>query len=607
MSAGRATAWAAAAALVSGLSLGIVVSLGQPITLVFGPVDHEYTHGFQREWKRGTTLRWGKAEARIELPFRVRRTSRLLVAGGRPGLAPAEVELQQQDGGPARVVAAGPRPAEHVLEIVPASALGLSLRSHEAERNLSLQISRVTILPTSSGAVVPEPWVLVRTGLGAAVLAATFLAVGFSGRQSLLASLGLLALPLCLVGFRDPFSAVHLACKAALFVPLLTAPLVMLRRERARRFVPVLAVTLAVRCAVFHPLYDYKDVAIHHQMTRVASREGAAELWSRMAPYQQRFDLGRASSGTGMVPFPYPPMFYTVAALLPLEDTEEAMKLVALAAQGLCVLLVMTLAGRLVGPGPPEVAAGLLAVLFPPDLLELLRASYPALLGHAVDLAVVAWLACRFRDLRTVQGTLVLALALAAAALTYNAAPVHFALFLPTLFLTASVRPTLQGRRGLTLAALGGALVSLAYYGSFVRSTLQRAMEGNTLARAQETWAQRLDQALGHSDVVALPYLVVPIAGAFFLLRRSWLRPESRVLLAWVLYPLVILFPVFLSPEPFRYFRRFYFAYPLFPLLAASLGTVRRGLMVPLTAALLVWSAYEVMAMGSSFFLVAPG
>ncbi len=342
-------------------------------------------------------------------------------------------------------------------------------------------------------------------------------------------------------------------------------------------------------------------------MTRVASREGAAELWSRMAHYQQRFDLGRASSGSGMVPFPYPPTFYTVASLLPLEDTEEAMKLVALAAQGLCVLLVMVLARRLVGPGSPEVAAGLLAALFPPDLLELLRASYPALLGHAVDLAVVAWLFCRFRDLRFARGTLVLALALAAAALTYNAAPVHFALFIPTLFLTASLRPTLLGRRGLTLAALGGALLSLAYYGSFVRSTWERAMEGNTLARAQGLSAQRLEQALGHGEVGALPYLVVPVAGAWLLLRRSWLRPESRVLLAWLLYPVFILVPVLLSPEPFRYFRQFYFAYPLFPLLAASLGTVRRGLMVPVTAALLAWSAYEIMVVGRSFFLAAGG
>ena len=505
------------------------------------------------------------------------------------------------------VVAAGPLHVEHILELVPAGALGLSLRSHEPERNLSLQISRVTILPTGSGAVVPEAGVVVRTALGAALLAAAFLAIGFSGGPSLLASFGLLALPLCLVGLSDPFAAVHLARKAALIVPLLTVPWVMLPRERARRFVPVLAFALAVRCGVFHPRYDYKDVEIHHQVTRVALREGAAELWSRMAHYQQRFDLGRASSGSGMVPFPYPPTFYTVASLLPLEDTEEAMKLVALAAQGLCVLLVMVLAGRLLGPGAPEVAAGLLAALFPPDLLELLRASYPALLGHAVDLAIVAWLVCRFRDLRSARGTLVFALALAAAALTYNAAPVHFALFIPTLLLMASIRPALEGRWGLTLAAFGGALLSLAYYGSFFRSTWQRAMEGNALARAQGTLAQRLEQALGPWDAVALTYLLVPVAGAWILLRRTGLRPENRVLLAWLLYPLVILVPVFLSPEPFRYFRQSYFAYPLFPLLAASLGTVRRGLMVPITAALLAWSAYLIMVVGGSFFLAARG
>ena len=604
MSGRRALAWAAAAALLSALGLGLATSLGRPITLVLGPADHEYAQGFRRERKTGTALRWGKADARIELPFRVRRASRLLVTGARPGLAPAAIELRQ-DGGSTEVVDAGPWPADHALELVPARALAFSLRSRDAERNLSLQLSRVTILPAGAGAVMPEASVMVRIALGAAVLAATFLAAGFSGRLSLLASLGILAAPLCLVGLRDPFSAVHLARKASLFLPLLTA-LALLSRERARRIVPVVAVALAVRCAVFHPLYDYKDVEIHHQVTRVAARDGAAELWSRMADYQQRFDLGRASSGSGMVPFPYPPTFYAVAALLPLEDTEEAMKVVALAAQGLAVLLVMVVAGRLVGPGPPEVAAGLLAALFPLDLRELLRASYPALLGHAVDLSVVAWLSCRFRDLCFVRGTLVLAFTLAAAALTYNAAPVHFALFLPSLFLTASLRPTLPGRRGLTLAALGGALLSLAYYGSFVRSTWNRAMEGNALAQAQGLSATALEQALGRLEVGTLPYLFVPTVGAWFLLRRSWPCPESRVLLAWLLYPVLILVPVSLSPEPFRYFRQFYFAYPLFPLLGAALGAVRRGWVIPFTVALLAWSVYESVLVGRSFFLAVP-
>ena len=505
------------------------------------------------------------------------------------------------------VVEAGPQGVDHTLALVPASALGLSLRSPETERNLSLQISRVTILPTGSGAVVPEVSVMVRTALGAAALAATFLAVGFTGPRSLLVSFGILAVPLCLVGLTDPFSAVHLARKVSLFVPLLTAPVALLPRERARRFVPVLAVALALRCAVFHPLYDYKDVEIHHQVTRVAVREGAAELWTRMTDYQQRFDLGRASAGSAMVPFPYPPTFYTVAAFLPLGDTEEAMKLVALAAQGLAVLLVMVLAGHLVGSGPPEVAAGLLAALFPPDLLELLRASYPALLGHAVDLAVVTWLACRFRDLGSARGTIVLAVALAAAALTYNAAPVHFALFIPTLLFTASWRPTLSGRRGLTLAALGGALLSLAYYGSFVRWTLERVMEGNAHARAQGSSVSWLGPALGHWESGDLLYLLVPLGGAVLILRRSWPRSESRVVLAWLLYPVLILILVSISPEPFRYFRRFYFAYALFPLLAAALGAVRKGWMVPITAALLAWSAYETILLSRSFFLVVPG
>jgi hypothetical protein len=526
----------------------------------------------------------------------------MLISGGRPDLASAAIEIRQ-DGGPARVVEAGPRPDDYSVELVPTRALGVSLRSQAAERNVSLQISRVTIMPEGFGAVVPRASVLVRTALGAALLTALLLAVGFSGSQSLWVAVGVLAAPLCLLGLSDPFSAVHLARKASLFIPLLTLPAALLPRERARRWLPVLALGLAVRCVVFHPLYDYKDVEIHHQVTRVASRKGAAELWSHMAEYQQRFDLGRASSGSGIVPFPYPPTFHTVAALVPLEDTEESMKVVALVAQGLGVLLVMLLAGRLVGPGAPEVAAGLLAALFPRDLLELLRASYPAILGHAVDLAIVAWLVLRFDALRSARGIVGLALALATAALTYNAAPVHFALFIPALVLTASLPPALPGRRGLILAALGGGLLALAYYGGFVRSTWEHAMQANTLARAQSLGTVRLGQTLGHWEIVARPYLLVPLLGAFVLVRQWWPRAESRVLLAWLLYPMIILIPVWLSPEPFRYFRQFYFAYALFPVLAACLGASRRGLMAPATAALLTWSGYEILRMGDGFFL----
>jgi hypothetical protein len=589
----------ALAAVVSGTGFFAAASRGAPVVLRFGPADHHYTSGFRVERERGAAGRWARAQARIELPFRVRRTSRAVLLASRPDLPPATIELGQAGWSHTFRIGA---PAEHVVALHPEARACVEVLLRDSERNLSVQVSRLTLLPDGPLAIVPAVGLVFRAALGAAALAALFLAVGFPGPVSLLASLVLLGLPLCLLGAQDPFAAAHLARTVPLFVPLLLAPVALLPRERARRWLPVLAVALVARGAVFHPSYDYQDVDIHHGVARVAVREGPAELWNKMPHYQQVFDLGRASAGSRYQPFPYPPTFYILAALIPMDDTEDAIKLLGIAAQGLVVLMVMILAGRILGPGLSERAAGVLAAFFPADLLELLRASYPALLGHALDIGLVTFLACRWEALRSNKGVFLLALGLAAAALTYNAAPVHFGIFLPLLLVTAWLPPALPGRVRLALAAAAGALLSLVYYGDYLKWTVQQALEGEAFAAAHSTASRRLGLAVGQWDGVGVAYLLLGAGGAILVLRRLWPLPESRVLLAWGLYLPVILVPVFLVFEPFRYFRRYYFSYPLFPLLAIGLGCGRRQVIMATSALLLGWSLLEIARLASPFF-----
>jgi hypothetical protein len=591
--------WVSLAAALSGCCIFAAASAGAPIVLRLGPADHDYTFGFRSERERGTSGRWAKAEARIELPFRVRRTSRALLHAGRPALLAAPIEMAQGGASTSRLV--GP-PAVHAMALQPAPSVRIDLRARDAERNLSVQVFRLTLLPDGPLALLPATGIVVRAALGAAVLAAIFLATGFGGPRSLLASFLLVGLPLSVVGLYDPFAALHLARKAAFYAPLLLAPVALLPRPLARRWLVVLAVALVARCAVYHPSYDYQDVDIHHGVARVAVREGAAELWNQMPHYQQVFDLGRASAGSRYQPFPYPPTFYILAALLPVEDTVDAIKLLGIASQGLVVLMVMILAGRILGPGLPERAAGMLAALFPADLLELLRASYPALLGHALDVGLVTFLVCRWEDLRSNKGVFLVAAGLAAAALTYNAAPVHFGLFVPLLLAAASLKPPLPARTRVVLAALLGAALSLVYYGGYLRWTWEQAHRGTAFAAVRATTEMRMALALGPWETLGVPYLFLAAAGAVVVLKRLWPSSGSRVVLAWALYLPAALALVFLVFEPFRYFRQYHFVHPLFPLLAVGLLGERRSLVMAVTALLVAWNLREIVYLGTPFF-----
>jgi hypothetical protein len=593
----------AAVACSLGLMLGFVV--GRPIELRIGPADGNYISGFRLRWQPGTALRWAKAEAEVALPLAIRGPARVALLGARPGLAPVPVEVRQGDL-PLGEFIAGPGRILESFDLGPGSAR-IGLLSRDAEAGKSLQLSSLTFQPGGLLAIVPSWSVLAQVWLGAALLSTSLLAIGWSARNALVLTTACLGAPLAIGSVIDPFATLHLVTKAGALAPGAAGLLlVLMPREVARRAAPVLSVALLLRFGlVFHPDYYYQDVGIHREVATVAIRQGPLELWQRMPEYQRTFQLGLATVAGQWKPFPYPPTLYSLAALSPIGSPEDLVKALGAFSSGVVVALVMLLAGRLDRGGSADLRAGALAAFLPADLIQLLRASYPALLGHAVDTGLVVLLASRWELLAGRRGIAIVALWIAACGLTYNAGPVHLALFVPLLLAAASLRPALPGRPGLLLASALGGAVAFTYYAGTVAEVVRHALH-SARADVAEPGLAVADLGTGW-DEIGGPFLAVGAVGLAAVLIRRWRAPESRVIAAWAAYIVAISVPVLVFPEVFGYFRRLYFAQALGPLLA-SLPTFRRGwICLALTAVLLLWSLLALSEFVMPFYVSHSG
>src|SRR3990172_809621 len=91
------------------------------VSFGFGPADRGYVEGFRLGWARGTTSRWSREEATVTLPITVRGRADLIVLGGRPERAPAEIEVEQ-NGRILGVIPAGVRITPFSFPLAPGRA-----------------------------------------------------------------------------------------------------------------------------------------------------------------------------------------------------------------------------------------------------------------------------------------------------------------------------------------------------------------------------------------------------------------------------------------------------------------------------------------------------
>lgn len=569
----------------------------ESVSFGFGPSDRGYVQGFRVGWARGTTARWSRERAEVALPVVVRGVGRLVVLGGRPEREPAEIEVAQE-GKLLGILPAAGRIAPYAFLLEPGRAF-FRFTSRTADAGHGMKLEELRLVPRGRGALVPDLRSLALAASGAVLLTAALVVAGFSPRASaLLVTAGLGSALAAL----DPFASLHWLSKAALASSILSILLALLLRSHPkwRSLVPIGTLVLA-SIALVHPSYYFKDVDIHREVTDVVRSEGLQELWSRMDYYQERFGLGRASVEGRRRPMPYPPVFHTLVGFVPFGDTEDLLKWSGILMHAFTVALVMILAERVTDSESAALAAGVMAALLPDSILELLRASYPALLGQIALLVMVILLMRRADALRSASGVVAFGGLFAACALVYNAGPLTLAVFLPLLLASFWAPPPVPGRTGLLMAAILGSVPAFLYYGGFLLDLAKAPGGGESLG-----FAERFHAATVGWNAFGPLYVVFCVAGAFLVARKRE-KLENRVLLAWAAYAFAISIPVLVAPEPLYYFRRLLFVAPLAPILTAVAVSKRKWLVVVATLALAGWSLHRVSDFVEPFYVTHTG
>jgi hypothetical protein len=472
----------------------------RPAVVNFGPNDADYATGLREDWERDriTRFHWTTRHATVRLPLLVEGAGhRLAMRVRRHLIEPANVTLRAEG----RTVAsfeiqADPQVAYRLVTVdlprlegrMPfvltidssspdARPLGIALDWMHVERASSsarfglLAATRIALLLVVLVALVAPrlagapPWLAATHAalLGAAATAGCrwdVLAAERIVREGWPVYLGVALVATVVARAR--------LTRRALDIP--DAPV-------AGALVVIVLSALALRLAVLlHPQFYYPDVRVHALFAWQIARRGLIGFLRHFTENQYRYSLGLQMENGHWYAFPYPPLFYilswplvTLARMRP----EVAVSVLAAAVNSLEALIVFGIARRLRASAGTAAGAAAALVLLPLFLVRLSLAYFPALVGHAVDAAVILYLLARLRDLDRPRVVLTLAALISLALLTYTQSLLNFAVLVP-LFLVALLatdRTPEMRRRAIGLVAagaLGGVLSLAVFYGRYV-------------------------------------------------------------------------------------------------------------------------------------------
>ncbi|HWX23860.1 MAG TPA: hypothetical protein VN083_02410 [Vicinamibacteria bacterium] len=328
---------------------------------------------------------------------------------------------------------------------------------------------------------------------------------------------------------------------------------------------------LARGAALNHPDFYYPDFMLHARLVQVVREAGvdflrspSRYLWARARGVPpEAGGLVRAASGLWMRPFngaplgmPYSLAFHLPFALLPLgyDSILTAIRVAGALISTLPLLAAFVFARR---AGISAFGVVLMAVV-PSYVSKLSVGALPAIFGHAVDMAFLAWLAGRVGELSRPRVFAVGVALVAACDLAYVSAVIHLSLFLALLGLVLALEAPMGARFRALVVPLalgaGGTLVAVAlYYRDFLGAVWVLATG----------WAQ--PTAGGASPYPPEPFLpllafrtlsffgwgypLLALAGLALLLGRR----RAGLLLPWMLTYVLLLFLRAHVPDVFRW------------------------------------------------------
>ncbi|MGH9460062.1 MAG: hypothetical protein ACRD1X_02505 [Vicinamibacteria bacterium] len=467
--------WCVAAIFVAATSWVMLLGTlrSDRLNVDIGPGDADYTQGLSDFWRFDGERTWREMgrRARIHFPVTLSGPGQLTLSVAQPESWPIRLRAEFDDGSSRELILSPSSDFQELRLDLPESRVRSDVRLRTDTEDGTpgrLRLDRVrwtgrrTRPQAGLAAQSAALWVLSLLALGAA---------GLSLRWSITGSL-VIGGAVAALGLQDPFASVHLLRKGAA-VAILGLPVVLILRWLTRRSTPafrslVYGAFLLKAFLVLHPAFYFTDLPIHETLLELVYHRGIVDFWTRLPEYQTAHNLGVAPVAGVYQAFPYPAAFYLVAHLGNSAYHAPALwlKMGGALVSALALLPLGFLARRLSPERHVDLAAGAVYLLVPAYTRSLLLLELSALLGHLMDLVVVAYLARISLDLVPTRRTVTVAALIAASLAAYTAGFIHQGLFVASLLLLAPLLGGLDRSSAFRLAAAGlvGATVGLLTY-----------------------------------------------------------------------------------------------------------------------------------------------
>jgi hypothetical protein len=575
----RPFAWDVLIAAGLALPVLLVALRGVPgpsrAAFVFGPGDASYLSGFapQHEIENEVASHWSRHEAAVRLPLTLTgpaslrfRYARVLREPGQVVVSLAGTALESFP------VRGGGRPSERRIALAGTTPVPLDVGFDVAAgdtRDYGLKLYWLAVETGAGGRLGLAGSARFRASLLAALL---FLALRWFGWER--AGALLLTLPLVVAASlglaRDPWLVHRLLTGLPETFVLAAAALLLANRlwgaglstVDRRRIAALACATVLLRVAALnHPAFHYPDLMTHERLSAAIHEDGLA--FARH-PAQVIGGQGAWSKPTfaGTVVMPYAAAFHLPFAVLALSPDAriQAFKLFAACVTVIPLLALVALARRFGG----SLAGPALVVVIPIYASRLSLALFPALLGHALDMLLLAWLAWHLERLREVRVWMVGALLVAAAQVAYVSSITHTALLVVALaLLLAVVERGAAGRadalRVLAMGLAGATLAVALYYRDFLDSAVALAAGGGGSSQYPVSgfWEVARNRTW---TFFGFAYLPLALVGAPALRRQG---RATLLLVAWLATYVALLLLRAKAPDLFRYAHEPLFLTPL--------------------------------------------